>query len=236
MIARVIRYSILAALILGIGVLGSNTKAADEEKKTEDKTTSTPSTGVPIVPVGPTFITVGDLVGKVTKVDATSITVQVEWFTANPAKPPANYGKWARGTSSRNPKQMMQHQIQMQHQMQIAQAKANAKGPKENHIDYTMNFTSDAIARIKHLPPKDDKTPYTALEVQQAKGNPMLPGYKSDLSALKVGQYIEAHVVKAPGTKDTKESMMVRWGLILNDEHAKDTPPTSTSSKNPKKN
>lgn len=67
------------------------------------------------------------------------------------------------------------------------------------------------------------------------KGNPLVPGWKADLSELKVGQLVEAHIVRTPGsekTKDTKDDMIVRWALIINEPT---TPPANTTASTKKK-
>jgi hypothetical protein len=184
---------------------------------------STPKSSGGSTPTAQTYITVGDVIGEITKVDSTSVTIRITWYTAN-APRNTNTGHWGRGTVARTPQQMMQHQIQMQQQVARQAARAASAKPKEHHQDYTFKFTDDAIARIKHLPPKLDengkKVNYTENELQQAKGNSSLPGYKAELSRLKVGEIVEAHLVHLP--KETEN--LVRWALILNEDHARDTP------------
>jgi hypothetical protein len=177
------------------------------------------------------------MVGEIMKVDDKSITVRVTWYTQAPAKNARNqYGNWHRGTMSRNPKQMYQHMAQMQAQMirqAVIRGGANTKAV-QHHQDYVMDFTSDAQARIKHLPPKLDengkRTFYTSQELQNLKGNPVVPGYTAELSQLKVGQLVEAHIVRVPKQKD----FLVRWALILNDHQGGNNSPgsNSTSAKN----
>jgi hypothetical protein len=154
----------------------------------------------------PTYITVGDLEGEITKVSDTSITIRVNW---EEPKIPQNGLKPAKNAA----------------QMQAEMARIANSKPLEKHKEYTMDFAVGAQARVQKLPPKlnaDGKpVAYTPAEKQQLRGNPNIPGYKADLSELKVGQKIEAHVVKLPpaaANKDKPDEMFVRWALILNDK------------------
>ena len=222
----------LMALFIG---LSGGTKAADEPKT---KAIDEPKTKPPAAPesTAPSYITVGDIVGEVLKVDDKSITVRVTWYTTPPVKMPkgGNNGNWNHGSSGRNPQAMYQHQMMMQQKMQQQLAKAQSKAAsqaKEQHKDYVMDFATDAQARVKHLQPKlDDKgkqTNYSPDELQKLRGNPLVPGYIVELSMIKVGQIVEAHLVHAPKEKD----FIVRWALILN-EKGKSTTTASTSTLN----
>jgi hypothetical protein len=159
----------------------------------------------------PTYIVVGDLTGEITKVSADSITIQVNWETP---------------TMPKNGVKPAKNQAQMQAEMARI---ANAK-PTEHYKDYTMGYTVDAQARVKTLPPKLDAdgkpkldangkpVAYSAAEKQQLKGNATIPGWKADISELKVGQMVLAHVVKVPPSaadKDKPEEMLVRWAYIV---------------------
>jgi hypothetical protein len=207
MVRNFIRFSGVFAIALAVQAPGFGA----------DDTKAAPSSPPPSDPA-PLFITSGDIVGEITKVDDKSITVRVTWYTQAPAKNARNqYGNWHRGTTSRNSNQMYQHMIQMQQQMARQAARAANTKSTVHHQDYTMNFTSDAQARIKHLPPKLDesgkKTFYTSDELQKLKGNPVVPGYMAEISQLKVGQLVEAHMVHVPKQKE----QLVRWALILNE-------------------
>jgi len=196
----------------------------------------------PSTSTAPTYITVGDIVGEIVKVDSKQVTVRVQWYTQAPPKNSNNnsrhYGNWHRGTSGRSSQAMHQHMQFMQQQLARQRTAANGK-PQEHHQDYVMDFTTDATARIQHLPQKLDengkKVYYTPDEHQKLKGNPILPGFKADLTDLKVGQLVEAHVVRTPGsekTKDKSDDHLVRWALILNEQHVgKATTSTTTPKK-----
>ncbi len=160
----------------------------------------------------PTYITVGDIVREVVSSDANSITLRETYFV-QPARP-------VRGRPA-NPN-------------------AN-KNTGWQHRDTTMNFTADATARIKRLPPKvgadGKKEGYNPEEFAKLKGNPNLPGFKAELSDLKPGQMVEVHIVRLAGaakTKDASDGQLVRWALIIGEKDPKATPTTPT--KNPKSN
>lgn len=210
--------SIGGLLALALGIVGVAV-AAD--------TPSASSSGSSTAPTATTYITVGDIVGEVTKVDSNAITVRVTWVTmvqkAN-TNGNRNMGNWNRGTSGRGPQAQMQHQMMMQQRMMANMV------PKQQHHDYAMNFTDDAKARILHLPKKEGG--YNTEEFNQLKGNPNLPGFISELGALKVGQVVEAHVVHPKG--DTKNNQ-VRWALILN-EPSGNSAATASNKPAPKKN
>jgi hypothetical protein len=169
--------------------LSGSVEAADARKS------STPSKP-------PTYIVVGDLTGEIVKVSSTSITIRVNWEAPNMPKSGIK--------PSKNPAQM---------QAEMARI-ANSK-PVEHHKEYTMDFAVGAQARVQKLPPKLDPSgkavAYTPAEKQQLKGNVSIPGWKADLSELKVGQTVEAHIVKLPPSaadKDKPEEMFVRWAYI----------------------
>lgn len=159
------------------------------------------SSGSP--PAKPNYIVVGDLTGEITKVSADSITIQVNWETP---------------TMPKNGLKPTKNPARMQEEMaKIAKAK-----PTEHYQDYTMGYTVDAQARVKTLPPKLDANgkpvAYTPAEKQQLKGNATIPGWKADISEFKVGQMVQAHVVKLPPSaadKDKPDEMLVRWAYIL---------------------
>lgn len=215
----------LMVLALALPSVGSKTHAMDDSKSTKDST--------------PSYLTVGDIVGEITKLDnpgrgTGSITIRVTWNTSTPAKGSHNSsGSWSQGSVSRNPEQMAQHQMRMQ--QQLAKNLSRAKN-KENHHDYVLEFAVDAVARVKHLPPKLDennkKTTYTPEELQKLKGNPYVPGYTADIKDLKVGQLVEAHLVRVSGApKEKKDELFVRWALILNEAHAKNAPNKKDTAK-----
>jgi hypothetical protein len=162
-------------------------------------------------PKAPAYITVGDVTGEISKVDTNSITIKV------PKPPPP----------ALNPKDK-------NYQQQMAQRAKLAADPKNAYTETKYEFAVDAQARIKHLPAKLDangkKVPYTADEYKNLKGNAALPGWKADVSELKVGETVEAHVVQlAHPPKDSKVEYFVRWALILND------PPAQNPANPPKK-
>jgi hypothetical protein len=218
MTLRLVSRSAFLAMVFAF----SGAAAAADDPKTPSSSSPTPPTS------STTYLYVGDIVGEVVKVDSSSITVRITWYTLQAPKGRGNFGHWGRGSVARNPQQMYQHQLQMQQRLMRQMASAK---PKENHKDYTMPFADDATARIKHLPPKigDDgkKIYYSLEEVAKLKGGSGLPGYKADLSELKVGQVVEAHIVRLP----KKEDLIVRWALILNEDHAKDSTVTSNKKK-----
>ena len=173
-----------------MGIVGASIAA--------DATPTPPSTTPSTTPAGPVYITVGDIVGEVVKVDSSSITVRVTWVTLQQkSNGNRNTGNWNRGTSGRNHNQQMQHQMMMQQRMMANMV------PKQQHKDYVMPFTADAKRRILHLPKKEGG--YNPDEFSQLKGNPLLPGFLSELSELKVGQIVEMHVVHPKGSNNDNQ-------------------------------
>jgi len=143
----------------------------------------------------------------VAKVTAGEIAVRATWYTQPPPKNSNqnHYGNWGRGTSGRNNQAMHQHMVMMQQQLsRQRRSKTVSTKPTEHHQDYTMDFASDATARVKHYPPKvkadGKKGVCTPEEYQKMKGNPLLPGWKAELSEVKVGQLVEAIIVRLSGS------------------------------------
>jgi hypothetical protein len=201
--------SIRIAGLLGLfAVIGAAASAADTKSSSSTPPASDSASAVP------TYLTVSDLFGEIAKVDSNSITIRVKW-----TNPPPRLGK--------NPTP------------QQRQAAQKAAGPQ--HKDYTMKYTVDAAARIKHLPPKigadGKKEGYSPEEWERLKGNAKLPGFKADLSSLKTGQQVQAHIVRTPNsekTKDPNDDHLVRWVLILNEDTSKSTAATKDTT-TPKK-
>jgi hypothetical protein len=174
------------------------------------------------------YIIVGDVIGEVVEANTSSIKIKVTWTTTTPPKnAPPVHSNWNQGSQPRTAKQLYEHQLKMQqalarHMEYIA---AHSKVHTHEH-EYLFDYTPDAQARIQHLPPKYDdngkKILYSPAEAQKLKGNPTIPGWKADLSEIKVGQAVEVHVVtlqtaEKDKEKDKKDLLLARWVLILND-------------------
>jgi hypothetical protein len=224
--------SIRIGALLALSVFGlSRVAIADDEvpktttaSDATPSTTTTPSTSPSKATGSQTYITVGNVVGEILKVDSTSVTLRVQ----KPKEPPP-------GPQHAANKKQYEHELHVMHELAKKEAKNYKKNP--HYIDYTMDFAVDAQARIQHLPAKLDengkKVPYTAQEYKDLKGNPDIPGWKAELSTLRVKDTVEAHVVVLPAKANDgfkKDDMIVRWALILHE------PTTSSDSPTKKKN
>jgi hypothetical protein len=211
--------SLLSLAFFGFGALA----IADDAPKSSSS--SSPSSSTPSSTRKPVYIIVGDVVGEVVEVNSASVKLKVTWttVTAPNSGGPVNHGNWNRGTHPRTAKQLYEHQVKMQ--QALARHMAYVAAHTKVHVhksEYLLDFTEDAQARLKRLPAKVDengkKVEYTPAEYQKLKGNPDIPGWKADISELKVGQVVEAHVVQLQtADKEKKDAMLVRWALILND-------------------
>ena len=226
--------SIRMATLLVLSIFGFTRMAIadDEAPKSTSTSDSAPSTSTtpstsPSKPTGPTYITVGNVIGEIIKVNSTSMTLRVQ----KPKEP-------LPGPQHAANKKQYEHELHVLHELAKKEAKDYKKNP--HYIDFTMDFATDAQARIQHLPAKLDengkKVPYTAEEYKDLKGNPDIPGWKAELSALKVKDTVEAHVVVMPvKAKDgfKKDDMIVRWALILHESNKNSsTSSDSTTTKN----
>lgn len=84
---------------------------------------------------------------------------------------------------------------------------------REESENITLDLTDDAIVRRQTLPPAFDEKgrprKYSREEVKLLKGNPKLPGYKADLSDLKVDQVIQVSLSRKKGEMKLYASMIV---------------------------
>ncbi len=214
--------SLLTFVLFGCG---ASAIADDDPKSSSSSSSSSSSPAPPATTRKPVYITVGDLIGEVVEVNSDSIKLKVTWtsVTAPTGGAPVNPGNWNRGTHPRTAKQLHEHQVKMQQAMARHMAYVAAHSKVHVHkSEYLFDFTADAQARLQNLPPKlnedGKKVAYTPAEKQKLKGNPDIPGWKADISELKVGQVVEAHIVQLQtADKDKKDLLLARWALILND-------------------
>jgi hypothetical protein len=217
--------SLLTFALFGYGALANADDAPKTSSSSSSSSSSSPS--APTTTRKPVYITVGDLIGEVVEVNSSSVKLKVTWttVTAPTGGAPVNPGNWNRGTHPRTAKQLYEHQVKMQQAMARHMAYLAAHSKVHVHkSEYLFDFTDDAQARLQNLPPKLDengkKVAYTPAEKQKLKGNPDIPGWKADISELKVGQVLEAHIVQlqtADKQSDKKDLLLLRWALILND-------------------
>jgi hypothetical protein len=209
--------SLLTLAFFGFGGLAIADDGPTPPSSSTPPTTPTPPTRKPV------YIIVGDVIGEVVSVNSESIKLKVTWTTVTGPNSAPPVSHWNQGSRPRTAKQLYEHQVRMQQALARHMAYVNAHTKVRVHqSEYHFDFAADAQARIKQLPPKVDengkRVAYTPVESQKLKGNSEIPGWKADISELKVGQLVEAHVVQLQTPdKEKKDVLMVRWALILND-------------------
>ncbi len=195
----------LAAVALAAGLAGSLPAAA---KKPADVTSVAPAK-----PDWSGFATVGDVVGEVVKVDDAGFTLRVDWSAQN--------GHHTHGTVARTPQQLAQHLRQMESQFARMERRSGKKG-RDHHRDYQLTFADAGLVRWKALPAKTDeagkKVPYTDEELKALRQPAGAVGYAADRSDLKIGQVVEATLVRpktVPADKATLSDLRVKSAVIL---------------------
>lgn len=195
----------LSGLALAISGVALSSVSAEPSSSTSSSSSSSSSSGASSTT--PTYLTTGNVFGEVVKVSSSNITIREKYYVP-PRKQPKN-GPY-------NPN-------------------LNKNTGWQNR-DHTFDFAVDASARIKHLPPKvgadGKKEGYSPDEWEKLKGNAALPGFKADLSQLKAGQSVEAHLVHL---KDSQHQV-VRWALIINESDGKTPPKTTDTTKKSQSN
>jgi hypothetical protein len=198
-----------SALLVILAGLATTLPAQDTKEPTKTDTTK-PQTREKIE-------SSGVLTGTLLKLDETTkdMTVRVKYMEADPAKVADNTNFYNRRVSEISRVRNLGDRQRQVQQLQIDMANRNRNAYRTKTKDYDITADDKLIVRVAQLPAQIDENgkpkKLSKQELKDLKGDPKLPGYKSDFNELRKDQYVQVYLAKkkATTTKDKKEAAKV---------------------------